>query len=72
MYAVVYRAAKIVPKLPRALRRVIAVVVGGMARALTRRERRNVVSNVTQVLSLPDPRSLAARIQAQLIGRRIF
>jgi KDO2-lipid IV(A) lauroyltransferase len=72
MYALVYRAAKIVPKLPGALRRVIAVVVGSMAWALARRERRNVVSNVTQVLSLPDPRSLAARIQAQLIGRRIF
>jgi lauroyl/myristoyl acyltransferase len=72
MYVVAYRAAKIIPKLPRVLRRAIAVVAGSVAWALARRERRNVVSNVTQVLALPDPRSLAARIHAQLIGRQIF
>jgi lauroyl/myristoyl acyltransferase len=72
MYAVAYRAAKIVPKLPRALRRAIAVVLGSVAWALARRERRNVVSNVTRVLSVPNPRSFAARIHTQLIGRQIF
>jgi lauroyl/myristoyl acyltransferase len=72
MYWVAYRAAKIIPKLPRGLRRAVAVVVGSVAWMLARRERRNVVSNIRHVLALPDQRSLAARIRAQLIGRRIF
>jgi Kdo2-lipid IVA lauroyltransferase/acyltransferase len=72
MYAVITRAAKIIPKLPSGVRRAIAVVVGSASWALAPRMRRNVISNVLQVLVLPRPDSLAARIHAQRVGRQIF
>jgi lauroyl/myristoyl acyltransferase len=72
MYSVVYRAAKIIPKLPRVLRRPIAVVVGTISWVLARGQRKNVIANVTRVLPASDHHSLAGRIRAQLIARRIF
>ena len=72
MYEIFHRAARIVPKLPRWLHQIIAVVVGSLAWGLARRARGHVTANVTQVLGPSIRQSFIGRLRAQRIVRRIF
>jgi KDO2-lipid IV(A) lauroyltransferase len=72
MYEIFQRAAKIVPKLPRWLRQLTAVVIGTLAWGLARRPRQHVMANVTHVLGPSLRQSFVGRGRAQLIVRRVF
>ncbi len=72
MYGVALRASKIVPKIPRPVRRQLAALIGTAAWAVAGRARRHVSANVWHALGAPAQRDLAFRIRTQQIVRRIF
>jgi KDO2-lipid IV(A) lauroyltransferase len=72
MYEIFEWAAKIVPQVPRWLRRIIAVVAGSLAWGLARRARGNVTANVAQVLGPSSRHSVAGWLRKHRTARRIF
>jgi lauroyl/myristoyl acyltransferase len=72
MYEIYRWAAKIVPKLPRHVRKAIAIAVGTLAWISARRQRACVAANVAQVRRLARGRFLPDWVRSQLVVRRIF
>lgn len=72
MYEILHWAAKVVPKLPRWLRQTIAVAIGSLAWVFARRRRSHVTANVLHVLGPSIQKSVAGRMRAQLVVRRVF
>ena len=73
MYRVYTWVASVVPKLPRSLRRLAAVVIGNLAWGFARLARKSATANVIRVLgSSSGRRTLFDRVREQLIVRRIF
>ncbi len=72
MYGLILRASNLAPKLPRPLRRKLAILIGTMAWMVAGRARRHVSANVRHVLRSTHRQNLASRFRSQRIVRRIF
>lgn len=72
MYELLNWAAKVVPRLPRAVRRGLAVLIGSFVWAIACRRRANVTSNVERVLGPINCASPVGRIRTQSMVCRIF
>lgn len=72
MRELLFRSLTLACRLPRPLRRGLSMAAGTVAWAVAAEPRRNVTANVRRVLGVSSHPSLASRLRAQLIARRVF